>query len=256
MPTGKGMWIWEPQYAEGGDPNAIVARAQAVGLTHLYVRTGSSVDGFDAQDFLEALLPVAHAAHIRVIGWDFPYLDDIPADVYRAAEAVSYTTATGDRIDGFSADLETTAEGVNMNADTAAFYGQSLREMMGPSYLLIATVPRPSPARQADYPYAQAVDAFNAVAPMVYWIDTPPDGDAFEAVDYLAQFGKAVLPIGQAYDGGLEGGPPGTPTADEIDAFMNASAASGAKAVSFWSWQHASDAMWQAIAAGVTPPTG
>ena len=37
-----------PDQAEGGDVNAIVARARATGLTHLYVRTGSSVDGFYA----------------------------------------------------------------------------------------------------------------------------------------------------------------------------------------------------------------
>src|SRR4051812_35591660 len=27
VPTGKGMWIYQPEFAEGGDPNAIVARA-------------------------------------------------------------------------------------------------------------------------------------------------------------------------------------------------------------------------------------
>jgi hypothetical protein len=90
--------------------------------------------------------------------------------------------------------------------------------------------------------------SFDAIAPMVYWIDTPPDEDAAQAVDFLSAFGKPVYPIGQAYDGSLEGGPPGTPTGDEIDAFINASAAHGAKGVSFWSWQHASDEMWNAIA--------
>src|SRR3954466_8781339 len=39
LPTGKGMWIWQPQYADGGAPAAIVAHAQAAGLTHIYVRT-------------------------------------------------------------------------------------------------------------------------------------------------------------------------------------------------------------------------
>jgi hypothetical protein len=85
---------------------------------------------------------------------------------------------------------------------------------------------------------------------MVYWIDTPPDDDAAEAVDFLSGFGKPVMPIGQAYDSSLDGGQAGTPTADEVGAFMNASAAHGAKGVSFWSWQHASDEVWGAIAAG------
>jgi hypothetical protein len=244
------MWIWEPDQVEGGDVNVIVAKAQAAGLTHLYVRTGSSFDGFDAAPFLDALLPVAHAAGLRIIGWDFPYFEDIGADIYRAVAAITYTTPTGDRLDGFSPDIETPNEGVWLSPDNATSYGAGLRGAVGPSYPLIATVPRPSDSRQADYPYAEVTASFDAIAPMVYWIDTPPDDDVAQAVDFLAQFGKPVMPIGQAYDGSLEGGPPGTPTPDEISAFMNMADAHGAKGVSFWSWQHATDPMWLAIAAG------
>jgi hypothetical protein len=251
------MWLYEPQYVEGGDPVSIVARAQATGLTHLFVRMGSSVDGFNAAEFLDALLPVAHAGGLRVIGWDFPYLENVGADVMRALEAIQYTTPTGDRIDGFSADIETQMEYVWLSPENAASYGATLRENVGPSFLLIATVPRPSPARQVDYPYPEVVQYFDAIAPMVYWIDQPPDEEAANAVDFLSQFGKPVLPVGQAYDGALEGGPPGTPTADEIGSFVNAADAHGAAGVSFWSWQHASDEMWSAIAAaqevGVKP---
>ena len=249
VPSGKGMWIWQPDQADGGDPNAIVARAKATGLTHLYVRTGSSVDGFNASDFLNALLPVAHANGIRVIGWDFPYFDDAEGDVVRALSAINYTTPSGDRIDGFSPDIETPGEGVALSAQAVYLYASALRANVGPSYLLIATVPRPSAYRIADYPYGTIIQYMDAVAPMVYWINQPPDQEAADAVDYLSQFGKPVLPIGQAYDSGLEGGPPGAPTGDEIDAFINAAQAHGAAGVSFWSWQHASDDMWNAIAA-------
>jgi hypothetical protein len=257
LPTGKGMWIWQPEYVEQGDAPSIVARAQANGLTHLYVRMGSSVDGFTGGPFLDALLPVAHAGGIRIIGWDFPYLDDVQVDVDRALQAIHYVTPTGDRIDAFSADIETPFEYVALTAYSAQEYGTWLREGVGSTYPLIATVPRPSPGRQVDYPYPEVTWHFDAIAPMVYWIDQPSDEEAANAVDYLSQFGKPVLPIGQAYDGGLEGGPPGTPTADEISAFINAADAHGAAGVSFWSWQHASDEMWGAIGAaqevGVKP---
>ncbi len=239
-----------PDQVEGGDVNAMVAKAHAVGLTHLYVRTGSSHDGFYAAPFLDVLLPAAHAGGIKVIGWDFPTFNDIGGDISRAVAAIAYITPTGDRLDGFSADIETHFEGVSLTPANALWYGAGLRSAVGPSYPLIATVPRPSAARQADYPYDCVTASFDAIAPMVYWIDTPPDEDAAEAVDYLSVFGKPVLPIGQAYDGSLEGGAPGTPTADEIGAFINTAAAHGAKAVSFWSWQHASDEMWSAIQAG------
>ena len=107
LPTGKGMWIWLPDQVEGGDANAIVAEPKRSGLTHLYVRTGSSVDGFYAAPFLDALLPVAHAARIKIIGWDFPYFYDIGGDISGQSAAITYTTPTGDRLDGFSPDIET-----------------------------------------------------------------------------------------------------------------------------------------------------
>ena len=88
VPVGKGMWIWQPEKAEGGNPKAIVAKAPGGGLTHLYVRTGSSKTGFNGAPFLDRCCPLAHAAGIRVYGWDFPYLDDVGADVARAAAAM------------------------------------------------------------------------------------------------------------------------------------------------------------------------
>ena len=57
LPVGKGMWLYMPKAVEGGDPNAIVAKANAIGLTHLFVRTGSSKTGFYAGDFLTPAAP-------------------------------------------------------------------------------------------------------------------------------------------------------------------------------------------------------
>ena len=72
LPSGKGMWIYEPAKTEGGDVAAIVAKAKATGLTHLWVRMGSAWDGFNVAPFVDRLLPAALAADIKVIGWDFP----------------------------------------------------------------------------------------------------------------------------------------------------------------------------------------
>lgn len=249
LPLGKGMWLYLPDQVEGGDVDALVARAQHVGLTHIYVRTGSSRQGFYAQGYLDELLPKAHAAGIRVYGWDFPYLDDVDADVARSVAAINYATPSGDRIDGFAADIETPSEGTNLTADGAAAYGERLRAAVGPEYPLVAVVPRPSPKRQADYPYHRIIPPYDAVAPMTYWLNRQPDSDVTNDVSYLAQFGKPVIPIGQAYDGGPEGGRPGPPPPEEIRRFLGAAHQVGAAGVSFWSWQHATDAIWGAIEA-------
>ena len=247
LPVGQGMWIWLPEQVEGGDPHAIVARAVANGLTHLFVRVSSVWQGFYAQDFLNALLPIAHAAGLRVYGWDFPDFTDVDADIFRGMVDISYTTPTGDRIDGFSPDIETASEGVALSAEAAAKYTSSLRAYVGPTYPLIATVPRPSEHYVAFYPYPQVIWWMSAVAPMVYWMGDDPAADVTSAIQQLSQFGKPILPIGQAYDGGPEGGPEGNPDYAQIKAFTDAAAALGAPAVSFWSWQHASDDEWQAI---------
>jgi hypothetical protein len=246
LPTGKGMWIWHPAQTEGGDPNAIVARAQAVGLTHVYVWLGSSVSGFATPDFLNAFLPVAHAHGLRVYGWDFPYLNDADKDVDRAVNDIAYTTPSGDRIDGFAADIELRSMGVNISTATADVYTKDLRQRVGPGYPLIAVVPRPS-AELINYPFNEVIRNFDAVAPMVYWLNRDPVADVVGAMQSLAQFHKPILPIGQAYDGQTEGGPHGVPPRPQLLAFMQHAEALGATGISWWSWQHADQQAWDAI---------
>ena len=246
LPVGKGMWIWRSEQAEGGDPQAIVSRARAAGLTHLYVRTASLRDRFYAAGFLDRLLPVAHAAHIRVYAWDFPYLDNVAGDVERALQAIRHVTPDGHRVDGYVADIELRSMGVNVHPHTAQAFGGGLRKAVGPNYPLIACVPRPSP-KLLHYPYADVVAAFDAVAPMNYWMHRDPVADVTGSFRDLAPLGKPVIPVGQAYDGLAEGGPAGVPPRDQLLRFMQAGDELGAIGVSWWSWQHADQQAWDAI---------
>lgn len=246
LPVGKGMWMWLPEKVEGGNPETTVLRAREMGLSHIYVRTGSSKMGFYAQQYLNDFLPRAHAAGIRVYGWDFPYLFDPAADVARSVEAITYTTPDGHRIDGFAPDIETRGEGVNIGAPQAAAYTNGLRAAVGPGYPLIAVVPRPNPAL-VTYPFAEVVAPFDAIAPMVYWMNRDPGADIAGAMTNLSQYGKPIIPIGQAYDGQAEGGPPGVPSRGQIQRFMQVAEEYGAIGVSFWSWQHANAEAWYAI---------
>lgn len=236
------MWLNDPAFADGGDVSRIVQRAVDHGIIHLYVRTGSSWMGFYAGPFLDKVLPVAHAAGIRVYGWDFPNLRDWQADVARAVAAITYTTPSGDRIDGFAADIETASEGTALTPEAAFAYGTLLRQEVGYGYPLIAVVPNPTPYYRSFYPYPHVVAQFDAIAPMVYWYGRNPVTDVEAAMDHLAAFGKPVFPIGQAYDTG-----DGPPTRDEILAFMEAAERKHAPGVSFWVWHHASPDNWAAI---------
>jgi hypothetical protein len=248
LPIGKGMWIWLHDRAEGGDVNMIVERSKLWGLTHLYVRTGTLREGFMAGPFLDRLLPVAHANGIRVYGWDFPYMNDPVSDINRAAAAIRYTTPDGHRIDGFAPDIETKHEGTNESIENIRAYVHGLRANVGGDYPLIAVIPNPTAYRISQgYPFGEIVAPFDAIAPMVYWMNREPGADVAHAMSYLSQFGKPIFPIGQAYDGAIDGGPPGVPNRDAIIRFMQVADQLGGMGVSFWSWQHASLEAWQAI---------
>ena len=160
---------------------------------------------------------------------------------------INYTSPSGDRLDGFSADIETINEGSHVSPEVALVYGRALREIAGPDFTLIATVPRPSPRNRPTYPYAEIVESFDAIAPMVYWLNRQPDTDVIGAMDELAKFGKPVFPVGQAYDGKAEGGRAGRAAARGAAALHAVAAGKGATGVSFWSWQAANGAAWAAI---------
>jgi len=242
LPIGKGMWLHQLSMA-GNDAVAVVNQAKAAGLTHVYLRLGSSKSGFYDQDELNRLLPVAHAAGIKVIGWDFPYLFNATEDAQRAKAEADYVTPTGDQIDGFAADVETDREGVNINAQTATSYSTTLRQLVGPGYPLIAVVPR----FWHGYPYGQLAGPFDAVAPMVYWMNSDPAAALAQSMDGLAALHKPFIPVGQAYNGAIDHGPPGAPSADALNRFMQAAADRGSVGVSFWVWQLATPEEWGAI---------
>jgi hypothetical protein len=250
IPDGKGMWIWQPGLAEAGNVPTVVARATGVGLTHVFVRTGSTWDGLENMAYLDQLLPAAHAAGLEVYGWDFPKLADPAVDVARAMDALNHVAPGNNRLDGFAPDIETATEGTQFTPAAAQAYGAGLRAAAGPSRLLVAVVPNPTPQMQQKYSYDAVVPAFDAIAPMIYWLNREPGTDTANAMQFLARYGKPLMPIGQAYDGGAEGGRPGVPPPAELLLFMDVAKQYGATAVSFWSWQHVNQPAWDAIKAG------
>jgi len=242
---GKGMWIWQFDKVAGGDPHRIVRLAVQRGLSHLYVRAGSSIVGLSGWHNIAALLPIAHHAGLKVIAWDFPYLHNPGKDVRRAAFVLRHTVK-GERVDGFAADVETRSEGTVLTRSRARRYAANLR-LIAPKSFLVLVPPRPTSWVRSFYPYDVLVPHFDAVAPMVYWGRTPPAQAAEQAIAYLRHFGKPVAPIGQSFDMGPEGGPKGAPKGKALVHFMNEAVVKGAVGVSFWSWQHTPSRLWHTI---------
>jgi hypothetical protein len=244
--AGKGMWIWQQAKTEGGDVDAIVQKATQAGLTQLWVRVGDSLQGFYAASFLDALVPAAHQRGLAVIGWGFPYLYDPVGDAAWSAAALAWKAPGGASLDGFSADIESASEGTMLSARRASVYlGLVRRHVTGRP--LVVTVYQPTDYWLKVYPYQAMAPYVDAFAPMVYWSCTEPGAAAIAAVTRLASMAPVHV-IGQAFDDGPSGGRVGSPAPAEISRFLDAARRSGAAGASFWVWQSATTAEWDALA--------
>jgi hypothetical protein len=244
---GKGMWIWEYDQTNGGRTAAIVDAARAAGLHQLWVRVADSENGFYNSSVLAALVPAAHAAGLAVIGWGFPYLYDPARDARWTESALTWRSAGGQRLDGFSADIETASEGVDLTARRVALYLGLVRQA-DPGALVIGTVFPPTDQEWATYPYSAIAPYVDVLAPMVYWGCTEPVVEADQAITRLGPLAPLHL-IGQAYDMAPVGGRVGPPTPAEISAFLEAAQRGGALGGSFWSWQSIDRADWLTVGA-------
>jgi hypothetical protein len=238
------MWIWQFSATDGGDPQAIVSAARRAGLRQLWVRVADSQSGFYGADTLRKLVPVAHKQGIAVVGWGFPYLYDPAGDARWTLQAMSWSDG-GARLDGFSADIETASEGVDLTAQRVTAYLSLVRQSR-PDELMVATVFPPTDHEWATYPYQAIAPYVDAFAPMVYWGCAQPVSAAAQAVARLGPLAPVHL-IGQAYNMADEGGRTAAPSPAEIDAFLLAAHRYGALGASLWSWQSIDAGEWSAL---------
>ena len=243
--SGKGMWIWKFADSDGGDPAAVVAAAQHAHLHQLWVRVADSQNGFYGADVLSRLVPLAHRAGIEVIGWGFPYLYDPVGDAQWTVQALDWRSGDA-RLDGFSADIETATEGVDLTASRVEVYLSLVRHER-PDQLLVATVFPPTDHQWATYPYEAIAPYVDAFAPMVYWACEQPVAAAGQALARLAPLAPVHL-VGQAFDMADAGGRTAAPGPAEITAFLSEARQGGALGASFWSWQAIDPDEWSAMA--------
>jgi hypothetical protein len=241
--SGKGMWLttWADTRL---DVARVVARAKAAGLRQLWVRTGGSIQGWYGDRFLPALLPAAHAAGLKVIAWDFPFLSDPLKDVRRASKVLTGRFG-GQRIDGFSPDIETISEGTFDTDQRVRVYLSRVRRLAG-SMPIIATVLRPTPTMLASYPYRAEARYVDVFAPMVYWSCTEPGAATAAAIKPLAKL-RPVHVIGQSFNMASMGGRHGLPTGREIWRFLDVAKRAGAVGASLYLYEQTHRPQWRAL---------
>jgi len=243
--SGKGMWLttWPDSTLDAGK---VVRQAKAAGLRQLWIRTGGTKQGWYGDRFLDTLVPRAHQSGIAVIAWDFPALSDPIADATRAERAITGRFG-GQRIDGFSPDIETIYEGTFNAPPRVALYLSLIRRAAG-NLPIVATVMRPSSNQLATYPYRAEAPYVDAFAPMVYWSCHEPGALAIDSVRQLAKL-RPVHLVGQSYDMGPDGGRRGMPSAREIWRFLDAGKRAGAIGASLYVYSQTRAPQWTALGA-------
>jgi hypothetical protein len=249
LPTGTGMWIHLWSSTEHGNGRAVVHRARLAGLTHLFVRTGSSHDGWVGGRVLSELMPATKGTALKVVAWDFPTLEHPEADARRLARAAWWHQPGAPMVAAVAPDIETASEGTHATRESINRYYRTLRASLPARVAILATVPWPSENRINRYPYVRTARYADALIPMAYWYTNSPSRVTRTSMRVLRQYGKPVIPVGQGYDGRLDAPylAPDRHPGRSVDAFVTAARMSGARSVSLWSWQTTGTQQWSAL---------
>lgn len=257
---GKGFFIWWVKNCEGGDPEAIAAAAQAAGLTHVLIKVGHGPEPYRynitvANDRVAPLVTALRAIpDFQVWGWQYTF-GEKPEDEARIAVDLVQQY----QLDGFviNAEQEYKRDAIRPNATR---YADALRQNLEDAELEDLPVALSSyryPEWHQDFPWPAFMQVCTIMMPQVYWVARSSPDPVANLQRCLQQYHDIgwtgpIIPTGAAYDEWQY--PPNAPKwlwvtqADEIRAFLPAVKDAGLQAVNFWSWEHALEERWQAVA--------
>ncbi len=228
---GNGMWIWQLGSTEGGNVQAIIARARAAGMSAVFIKSSDGGANRWTQ-FNPGLVSTLKAAGLKVCAWQFVYGADPVGEARLGADAVA------DGADCLVIDAETRYEG---RYAAAQHYLSTLRAAIGPDYPVGLTT-FPYVDLHQSFPYSVFLGPGGAQAnlPQVYWRAIGDTVDASSARTYAQNrlYGTPIAPLGQTWQ---------DPPASELRRFRQLWAAYGSTGLSWWSWQETSVAEWRLL---------
>ena len=227
---GNGMWIWQMEKTEGGDVDAIAARAAAAGVTTVFVKAGDGTTPWS--QFSPLLIGALHQHGLKACAWQFVYGSS------PAGEAKVAISAIQAGADCFVIDAETSYEGRYGAAQT---YMSAVRAAVGASYPIgLTSFPYVDYHPSLPYSVFLAPGAAQANLPQAYWKDIGGSVDTISAhtLAHNRIYQTPIAPIGQTYD---------NPPAADLRRFRQLWAAYGAQGLSWWSWQATDAAHWKVL---------
>jgi peptidoglycan hydrolase-like protein with peptidoglycan-binding domain len=234
---GQGMWIWYVNRSSGGSVPAIIAQAQAAGVTSVFIKSSDGSSNYWSQ-FSSQLVSELHAGGLKVCAWQYVYGSNPAGEANLGAQAV----ANG--ADCLVIDAESEYEGHYAAAQT---YITNLRAKIGAAYpLALATFPYVSYHGAFPYSVFLGPGAAQFNAPQMYWKDIGVSVDTVYANTYIANriYQRPIFPLGQTY-GGI--------SSSDLLRFREEAVDYGAPGWSFWDWQETSPSGWKTLAAPLAP---
>jgi hypothetical protein len=235
---GQGMWVWQVSRSEGGDVEAIAARASEAGMSHVVVKAAHGTVWWP--QFSSSLVEAMHAAGLRVCAYQRA-LASRPA-----VEARVLARAVGVGADCLVIDAEIEYQG---RYAAARSYVRALRAAVGEGFP-VGLTSFPYVDLHWNFPYSVFLGPGGAQVnmPQMYWrlLGTGVSGVFARTWSQNAVYGRPIAPLGQAW----------TPARrPEIRQFRLRALSHGAVGVGWWVWQHATVSHWAGFTDAVTPPT-
>ncbi|TML97627.1 MAG: hypothetical protein E6G10_24440 [Actinobacteria bacterium] len=233
---GDGMWIWYVSKSSGGDVQAIVAQARAHGISTVFVKSSDGSTWWP--QFSADLVAALKAGGLHVCAWQYVYGTSPESEAQLGAQAVQ----TG--ADCLVIDAEKEYEG---RYAAAQRYVTALRQAIGPSFP-VALTSFPYVDYHPALPYSVFLGPGGAQTdvPQIYWqeIGDGLDNVVNHAYRFNRLYGRPIAPLGQLYN---------NPPPDQIVRFRELAQAAGSTGVSWWDWQEAQPAGWDAISQPLGP---
>jgi hypothetical protein len=239
MLEGKWVWVWNWRRCDGGDAARVAERLKAAGCSGVIVKAHDGARWFDQGQPWREIARALKAQGLRVAAWAYIYGADWPGEARLAIETVQYGEA-----DAYVLDVESELKN---HPDVAENLTGRIREAVGADYpLLYSTF---AIARyHREFPFAAFQHRCSGALPLVYWnaFRWPVEqalGWTYEDYAALGEPPQRVFPVGGLYREGYVS----YPTREDVLRFSALAASAGSPGISFWSYEHMDEAMWQAV---------
>ncbi|MBI4022855.1 hypothetical protein HY375_01695 [Candidatus Berkelbacteria bacterium] len=265
---GKGVWIVNLDHAEGGDLEAIVAKAKKYHADHLLVKLFDSewdegpwipFHGADIRPVAKELIALAHAEGIKVYLWGYVYGKRTQWEIGLVRECLMLNP------DGFvyDAEGECKKEGRTENLEEICRSVTEWRDKYRPNALLgFSSFDGTIMHADGGFPYAVFDRYCEVFIPQCYWKDdatgTPADRLSWASEQWVASAAKyrargagksfdRILPAGHAYDPRLNSNLREIPYEEVVDFLERAE---GFWGVSLYTYEFMGPEQWQGFRDG------